>query len=299
MLDQVGKYKIREKLGQGAMGEVFRAHDPVLGRDVAIKILAEKLSGDEMARQRFQREARAAAQLNHPNIITVHDFGEQEGMAYMAMELLGGTDLRELIEKHQIGGLEDRLVIMEQILEGLAFAHSRGVVHRDLKPGNIHVLPNGQVKIMDFGLARREQDAAATGVVMGTPYYMAPEQAQGDRPTARTDIFSVGALFYELLTGRRPFTGPTIAAVVFAVVHRDPEPLTGRCAGAARGDRAVRDARPGQGPRRSLRGRLGDAERPAHRRRGRRDPGDTQPGGRAERGRGARSRDRPAALREA
>jgi tRNA A-37 threonylcarbamoyl transferase component Bud32 len=225
-LAQVGKYKVLEKLGQGAMGEVFRAHDPVLGRDVAIKILSEKLLGDDMARQRFQREARSAAQLNHPNIITVHDFGEEQGMAYMAMELLEGTDLRELIEQHKVGGLEDRLVIMEQILEGLAFAHSRGVFHRDLKPGNIHVLPNGQVKIMDFGLARREQDAAATSVVMGTPYYMAPEQAEGDRPTARTDIFSLGALFYELLTGRRPFTGPTIAAVIFAVVHRDPEPLT-------------------------------------------------------------------------
>jgi hypothetical protein len=225
-LGQVGKYKILEKLGQGAMGEVFRAHDPVLGRDVAIKILAESLSGDDSARLRFQREARSAAQLNHPNIITVHDFGEEQGMAYMAMELLEGADLRELIEQHRVGGLEDRLVIMEQILEGLAFAHSRGVFHRDLKPGNIHVLPNGQVKIMDFGLARRAQDAAATGVVMGTPYYMAPEQAEGDRPTAQTDIFSVGALFYELLSGRRPFSGPTIAAVVFAVVHRDPEPLT-------------------------------------------------------------------------
>jgi tRNA A-37 threonylcarbamoyl transferase component Bud32 len=225
-LERVGKYRILKKLGQGAMGEVFRAHDAVLGRDVAIKILSEKLLGDDMARQRFQREARSAAQLNHPNIITVHDFGEEQGMAYMAMELLEGTDLRDLIEQHRVGGLEDRLVIMEQILEGLAFAHSRGVFHRDLNPGNIHVLPNGQVKIMDFGLARREQDAAATGVVMGTPYYMAPEQVEGERATAHSDIFSLGALFYELLTGRRPFTGQTIAAVIFAVVHRDPEPLT-------------------------------------------------------------------------
>ncbi len=225
-LAQVGKYRIIEKLGHGAMGEVFRAHDPALGRDVAIKILADRLSGDDAARLRFQREARSAAQLNHPNIITVYDFGEEQGMAYMAMELLEGADLRELIEQRRVGGLEDRLGIMEQILEGLSFAHSRGVFHRDLKPGNIHVLPNGQVKIMDFGLARRAQDAAATGVVMGTPYYMAPEQAQGERPTAQTDIFSVGALFYELLSGKRPFTGPTIAAVVFAVVNRDPEPLS-------------------------------------------------------------------------
>ena len=224
-LSQVGKYAIIGKVGAGAMGEVFRAHDPVLGRDVAIKVVLGKLSEDEGARQRFQREARAAAQLNHPNIITVYDFGEERGMAYMAMELLEGQDLRELLAKGQLRALEDKLSMMEQILDGLAFAHSKGVMHRDLKPGNVHVLPNGQIKIMDFGLARRAQDAAASGVVMGTPYYMAPEQAQGERATARSDIFSLGAMFYEMLAGKRPFTGATIPAVLFSVVHRDPEPL--------------------------------------------------------------------------
>ena len=224
-LSQVGKYAIIGKIGAGAMGEVFRAHDPVLGRDVAIKVVLGKLSEDEGARQRFQREARAAAQLNHPNIITVYDFGEERGMAYMAMELLEGQDLRELMAKGQLRALEDKLSMMEQILDGLAFAHLKGVMHRDLKPGNVHVLPNGQIKIMDFGLARRAQDAAASGVVMGTPYYMAPEQAQGERATARSDIFSLGAMFYEMLAGRRPFTGATIPAVLFSVVHRDPEPL--------------------------------------------------------------------------
>jgi tRNA A-37 threonylcarbamoyl transferase component Bud32 len=224
-LTQVGKYKIVEKLGQGAMGEVFRAHDPVLGRDVAIKTVAGKLSNDEAARQRFQREARSAAQLNHPNIITVYDFGEEQGTAYMAMELLEGSDLKELIEKDTAGSLQDKLAIMEQLLDGLAFAHDKEVLHRDLKPGNVHILPNGQVKIMDFGLARRAADGAATDVIMGTPYYMSPEQAQGERATKRSDIFSLGAVFYELLTGRRPFTGATIPAVLFAVVHREPEPL--------------------------------------------------------------------------
>jgi tRNA A-37 threonylcarbamoyl transferase component Bud32 len=224
-LTQVGKYKIVEKLGQGAMGEVFRAHDPVLGRDVAIKTVAGKLSSDEKALERFRREARSAAQLTHPNIITVYDFGDEQGTAYMAMELLEGADLRDLIEKDTAGSLQDKLLIMEQLLDGLAFAHDKEVLHRDLKPGNVHILPNGQVKIMDFGLARRAKDGAATDVIMGTPYYMSPEQAQGERATKRSDIFSVGAVFYELLTGRRPFTGATIPAVLFAVVHREPEPL--------------------------------------------------------------------------
>jgi hypothetical protein len=224
-LSQVGKYTIVEKIGAGAMGEVFRAHDPVLGRDVAIKVVLGKLSEDERARKRFLDEARAAAQLNHPNIITIYDFGEERGMAYMAMELLEGSDLRELLKQGKLTALEDKLAMMEQILDGLAFAHAKGVMHRDLKPGNVHVLPNGQIKIMDFGLARRMQDTGASGVVMGTPYYMAPEQAQGERATARSDIFSLGAMFYEMLAGRRPFTGATIPAVLFSVVHRDPEPL--------------------------------------------------------------------------
>jgi len=132
---QVGKYRIVEKLGQGAMGEVFRALDPVLERQVAIKIITGKLSQDERARDRFLREAKAAAQLNHPNIITVYDFGEEQGIAYMAMELLEGSDLRDLLERNAIAGAFDRLAIIEQILDGLAFAHGKGVVHRDLKPG--------------------------------------------------------------------------------------------------------------------------------------------------------------------
>jgi len=222
---KLGKYRLGDKLGQGAMGEVFRAHDPVLDRDVAIKTMKGRISEDEDARHRFLREARAAAQLNHPNIITVHDFGEEGGVAYMAMELLEGNDLRELIEHGKINSLEEKLAIMRQVLDGLAFAHGKGMVHRDLKPGNVHVLPSGQVKIVDFGLAL-QQDKAATGVIMGTPYYMAPEQAQGVPTTASSDVFSAGALFYELLAGRRPFTGLTIPAVLYAVAHKEPEPLS-------------------------------------------------------------------------
>jgi serine/threonine protein kinase len=222
---QVGKYAVVEKIGAGAMGEVFRAHDPVLDRDVAIKVVLGKLSEDEKARERFLHEAQAAAHLNHPNIITLFDFGEESGTAYMVMELLEGSDLKHLIEAGKLQSRELALSMMEQILDGLAFAHARGVLHRDLKPGNIHVLPSGRIKIMDFGLARRTADAAASGVVMGTPYYMAPEQVRGDPPTTRSDIFSVGAMFYEMLSGRRPFTGTTIPSVLLAVLQRDPEPL--------------------------------------------------------------------------
>ncbi|HEX9186791.1 MAG TPA: serine/threonine-protein kinase, partial [Vicinamibacteria bacterium] len=224
-LRQFGRYRIVEKLGQGAMGEVFRAVDPVLERSVAIKIITAKLSGDEKARDRFLREAKAAARLNHPNIITVHEFSEEKGVAYMAMELLEGRDLRQILERGEIPSLEDRLAVMEQVLDGLAYAHANGVVHRDLKPGNVHVQPSGRVKIVDFGLAQRVEDVAASGPIMGTPYYMAPEQAQGEKTTSRSDVFSAGAMFYELLGQKRPFAGATIPAVLFAVVHRDPPPL--------------------------------------------------------------------------
>jgi hypothetical protein len=221
---QIGRFEIREKLGRGAMGEVFRGHDPDLGRDAAIKIVSAGFGEDEAARKNLRREAQAAAKLNHPNIVTIYEVGEHQGMAYMAMELLEGDDLREVLRKGGLTSLDEKLATMEQILEGLAFAHSKGVVHRDLKPGNVRVLPQGRVKIMDFGLARPE-NAAATGTLMGTPHYMAPEQLQGAGATARSDVFSVGAMFYEILSGRLPFPGQTIAVVLYGVVHRDPEPL--------------------------------------------------------------------------
>ena len=220
---RLGKYEITGKLGKGNMGEVFRAHDPVLDRDVAIKVLVG--TSDAQSTRRFLEEAKAAAQLNHPNIITIHDFGEEDGQAYMAMELLEGRDLRVVIEKKEAGTIEDRLAVMEQVLDGVAFAHGRGLVHRDLKPGNVRILPNGQIKILDFGLARRTEDAGESGVVRGTPYYMSPEQVTGGGVTAQSDVFSLGAMFYELLSGRRPFPGSTIPAVLYSVVNDEPAPL--------------------------------------------------------------------------
>jgi predicted Ser/Thr protein kinase len=225
-LQQIGRYKLLGKIGQGAMGEVYKAHDPSIGRFVAIKTISKGISSDKEVRERFQKEVRNAGNLNHPNIITVFDFGDEEGVIYIVMELLEGHDLRELIEKKTLTTITEKLGIMEQICDGLAFAHSKGVVHRDLKPGNIHILSSGLVKIMDFGLAKHSEDKASTSVIMGTPYYMAPEQAQGERATARSDIFSLGAVFYELLAGRRPFSGDSIPSVLFSVVHRSPESLS-------------------------------------------------------------------------
>ena len=219
-----GKYEAISHLGSGAMGVVWRAQDPVLGRTVAIKTISASLGSDNENKERFLREARAAAQLNHPNIITVFDFGQADNELYMAMELLEGKDLKELITAGQLT-FEQKLDIMEQVADGLAYAHGREVIHRDLKPGNIHVQPNGQVKILDFGLARLgSSDLTKTGVVMGTPNYMSPEQVMGERVDARSDVFSAGAVFYELLTNRKPFDAESVHATLYQVVHRDAPP---------------------------------------------------------------------------
>lgn len=225
--EQLGKYKIVGRIGRGAMGEVYKALDPVLKRDVAIKVISASLGSDNDLRLRFEREAQAAARLNHPNIITVFDYGEEHGQIYMAMELLEGADLRNLIgQEDLLPTLDDKLDIMEQICDGLAFAHSREVIHRDLKPGNIHVQPNGQVKILDFGLARLGgSEMTRTGTVMGTPHYMSPEQVLGDKVELSSDVFSVGAVFYELLSNHKPFDGDSAHAVLFQVVNKQPEPV--------------------------------------------------------------------------
>jgi eukaryotic-like serine/threonine-protein kinase len=226
-LEKLGKYKIVGKIGKGAMGEVFRAHDPVLNREVAVKTISASLSTDNDLRMRFHREAQAAARLNHPNIITVFDYGEEHGVIYMAMELLEGADLKDIIRQSLLTTLDEKLDVMEQVADGLAFAHSHEIIHRDLKPGNIHLQPNGQVKILDFGLARlgTSADMTRTGVVMGTPNYMAPEMVKGDRADTRADIFSIGAVFYEILTNRKPFDADSAHAVLFQVVHQAPKPL--------------------------------------------------------------------------
>jgi hypothetical protein len=224
--EKIGKYKILGEIGQGAMGVVYKAHDPILNRDVAIKTISASLGADDDLRKRFHREAQAAARLNHPNIITVFDFGEEHGKIYMAMELLEGTDLKDIMASGQLPTLDDKLAILEQMLDGLAFAPAQEIVHRDLKPGNIHIQPNGQIKIMDFGLARLgSSEMTQAGVVMGTPNYMSPEQVLGEKVDARSDIFAMGAVFYECLTGHKPFEAESMHGVLFQVVHKDPQAI--------------------------------------------------------------------------
>jgi serine/threonine protein kinase len=222
-----GRYEILDKLGEGAMGVVYRARDLTLGRVVALKMLSADLGTEEELHQRFQREAEAIGRLSHPNIVTVYDVGESSGQLYMAMELLEGNDLRSLIETRANIALADRVRILLQICAGLAYAHSRGVVHRDIKPANILVASDGRVRILDFGLARVSARSTITrrGVILGTPDYMAPEQAMGKGVDRRSDIFSAGAVFYEFLTQEKPFKGKTLHAVLYQIISDDAEPV--------------------------------------------------------------------------
>ena len=226
---QIARYRIRGELGRGAMGVVYRAEDPALDRVVALKtiVLADDAEGREDYHKRFFLEAKAAGKLTHPNIVTTYDFGEEDGVAYMAMELLEGTELRERLKGGALPPAE-ALGIAMQIAQGLAFAHERGVVHRDVKPANIMLLERGQAKIMDFGIARvRAADhKTSTGMVLGTPKYMSPEQIAGVPVDHRSDIFSLGIVLYEMVTGLRLFAGDDVAQIAHNVTQVDPEPPT-------------------------------------------------------------------------
>lgn len=222
-----GRYEILDKLGEGAMGVVYRAQDAALGRVVALKMLSAELGGEEELHQRFQREAEAIGRLSHPHIVTVYDMGDAEGQLYMAMELLEGQDLRKLVETGRGIPLADRVRVLAQICDGLAYAHSRGVVHRDVKPANILVTTKGQVKLLDFGLARVAARSTITrrGVILGTPDYMSPEQAMGRNVDHRSDMFSAGSVFYEFLGFQKPFRGKTLHSVLYQILSEEPEPL--------------------------------------------------------------------------
>jgi eukaryotic-like serine/threonine-protein kinase len=222
---RIGKYEILGKLGQGAMGEVFRARDPVLNREVAVKRITAGLDADETVRKRFRREMEAAANLTHPNIITVYEAGLEGEQLFMAMELLDGVDLKHALAARPMS-LDEKLGVALQICEGVALAHSKEIVHRDLKPANIHILPSGKVKIMDFGLARFSgSEMTSTGMVMGTPHYMSPEQVKGQKADTRSDVFALGCVFYELLSGRKPFDAESMHGVLFKIMQEDPVPL--------------------------------------------------------------------------
>ena len=222
---QIDRYQILERVGQGGMGVVYRARDPVLDRDVAIKSLLVDFGVDQDARARFQQEARAAARLQHPNIVTIYEFGEQEDSPYLIMEFLGGDDLEGLLHREPPLDLVQRLDIVAQLCDGLAFAHAQRVVHRDIKPGNVRVLEDGSVKLLDFGIATVQRTDATSGGVAGSAAYASPEQLSMEPVDGRSDLFSVGVLAYELLTGRLPFTGDSPPAVVYQVLHAEPPPL--------------------------------------------------------------------------
>ena len=266
-LDRIGKYRVVAKIGEGAMGEVYKAHDPLLNRYVALKTISQSLASDPQFKERFIREAQSAAGLNHPNIITVYDFGEEAGLTYMAMEFLEGIDLREAIRAKSLGHLGRKIEVMEQLCEGVGFAHSRGVVHRDLKPGNIHIQPSGHVKVLDFGLARvlGASDMTKTGTVMGTPHYMSPEQLKGQKADARSDVFSLGAHLLRAAERRPRLRGQAMHEVLQRIRDRDPVPVRRRApatpvALAALVDRAM--ARDPAGPLQG-RGRDGPGARAA------------------------------------
>src|SRR5216110_549067 len=222
---RVGKFELHEPIGEGAMGAVWKAYDSVIRRYVALKLLS-RAGRPTDAQDRFLREARAAGALQHPNIVTIYDLGESDDHLFIAMELVDGRDLSSLIALSEPLALERKLDMVIEVLQGLSYAHERGVIHRDVKPSNVRIASDGSVKIMDFGIARLQSaDVTGSGAIVGTPTYMAPEQITNGAITPATDVFAVGCLLYELLGYHKPFQGETVHGVLYQVLTTDPKPL--------------------------------------------------------------------------
>ena len=227
---QVGRYQILERIGDGAMATVYKAFDPSINRPLAIKFLHPSFSVDPEYRSRFLREARAAGMLSHPNIVTIFDVGEIEGRPYIAMELLEGGPLGDEKQTGQGLPIPEVLDVGIQLAKALDYAHGKGIVHRDIKPSNILRVKGGTtIKVTDFGIARMESseltDQTRIGTVLGTPNYMSPEQAMGQKVDARSDLFSAGVVLYELLTGKRPFNANSVVTLVLRIAKEDPKPI--------------------------------------------------------------------------
>ena len=233
----LGGYRIVSRLGRGGMSEVYLAEDPRLGRRVALKVLMRELSRDTASVKRFQREAKAASALNHPSILTIFELGEDRGMAFIAGEVIEGETLRQRIDRGSLPASE-AIGIALQIASALAVAHDAAILHRDIKPENVMIRRDGLAKILDFGLAkllsfdvdhRRASDRTTMpGTVIGTVHYMSPEQVRGERLDTRSDIFSFGAVLYEMLSSHAPFDGKTLSHVMAAVLESEPPPLSDR-----------------------------------------------------------------------
>ncbi len=234
MVSKIGRYEIIEKLGQGSMGIVYKGRDTAINRIVAIKTV--KLQGEESSSdktemvQRFYQEARIAGQLSHPNITTVYDVGENEGIHFIVMECIEGIPLTKFISEKSTRPLKEKVNLIVLMARALHYAHQKGVIHRDIKPANIMIIDDLQVKIMDFGIAKftSKETLLKTqpGLILGTPAYMSPEQLSGEELNRQTDIFSLGILSYELLTGRRPFLGDNLAVLIKSIVYENPIPLS-------------------------------------------------------------------------
>jgi serine/threonine protein kinase len=223
MITQIGRYQVIGELGKGAMGVVYKATDPNIGRVVALKTMRLDLEGMEAQESlaRFRNEARAAGVLNHRNIITIYDAGEHENLFYIAMEIIEGDTLQQKLKQHELS-VEEIVSVATQVCAGLDYAHSKGVIHRDIKPANIMIEPDGTAKIMDFGIAKAGTNLTTTGQVVGTPNYMSPEQVRGKRLDGRSDLFSLGVVLYEMITGERPFAGANVTTIVYKIVNEQP-----------------------------------------------------------------------------
>ena len=232
----VGRYQIQNVLGSGGMGEVFKAVDPTLGRPVALKVLRPELSGDPERMSRFLHEARAASALNHPNILTIHEVGDHDGSRFLVSELVEGESVRQRLERGPLT-IREILDIAIQTASALSAAHAASIVHRDIKPDNLMLRPDGYVKVLDFGVATFARSAAtpadsmatmaplvetSAGMIVGTIAYMSPEQARGLSVDGRSDCYSLGVVLYELVTGRAPFSAPTTSDLLVAILEREP-----------------------------------------------------------------------------
>src|SRR5437764_881512 len=237
----ISQYKVLSLLGEGGMGEVYRARDTKLGRDVAIKVLPAAFSADAERLRRFEQEAQAAGALNHPNILVIFHIGTHDGAPYIVSELLEGEELRDRLDQGQLP-LRKVIDYAQQIVSGLAAAHEKGIVHRDLKPENLFITRDERVKILDFGIAKLTASPQATnpdisedatrkvltnpGMVLGTVGYMSPEQVRGEKADYRSDVFSFGVILHEMITGRRAFKRDTMAETMTAILKEEPEELS-------------------------------------------------------------------------